>query len=92
MSKYGISTRLIGALYFDRSLCRSVCTLLLYHLVNAFIEYFTRYLYRGFDVDKCNVSNLFVSVIGHYPNVDNFKIKNYMYSTHSNRTHETAGV
>ena len=44
----------------------------LYHLVNAFIEYFTRYLYRGFDVDECNVSNLFGAGTGHYPNVDNF--------------------
>ena len=41
--------------------------------MNAFIEYFTHYLYRGLDVDECNVSNLFGSGTGHYPNVDNFK-------------------
>ena len=71
MSKYGISTMLIGALYFSRSLCSVLC----YSV--SFSECFHRVFYilpfRGFDVDECNVSNLFGSGKGHYPNVDNCK-------------------
>ena len=87
MSKYGISTRLRGALYFY---CVGQCVL--YYSV-LFSECFYRVFYtlpfRGFGVDECNVSNLFGSRIGHYLNVDNCKghcsvskVSNiHMYST-----------